>query len=167
MTTIDLAGQTFGLWRVVSRDGRRLWNCICTCGTSKRVRHDHLRSGMSQSCGCVKAKSLGDLARTHGGSKRSEYTVWISMKDRCTNKKHKSYPNYGGRGITVCDQWLQSFARFLADIGPRPCGRTGKCSAYTIERRNNDGNYEPGNCYWATWEEQARNRRPQKKSDKQ
>jgi hypothetical protein len=94
---------------------------------------------------------------THGLSGTPEYTSWKGMKERCLNTRHKKFKNYGARGITVCERWMNSFDNFLADMGPKPEPKRD----YSIERKNNDGNYEPGNCKWATQDEQQKNRRPQ------
>lgn len=89
---------------------------------------------------------------THGKSKTPEYHAWVNMKDRCLNPKHKQYKDYGGRGIQICERWLK-LENFFKDMGERPSG-------LTLDRINNDGNYEPSNCKWATWKEQQNNRRP-------
>lgn len=97
---------------------------------------------------------------TIGGGYTPEYSVWRSMKSRCLNTSNAHFADYGGRGISVCDRWLHSFVNFLADMGPRPAGvGKGGRALYSIERKNNDGDYEPGNCKWATRTEQMRNRR--------
>lgn len=103
---------------------------------------------------CSGKSSPGDQSKTHGMTYTSEYTTWLSMKDRCLRTKNKKYKDYGGRGITVCERWRDSFENFLADMGRKPSANL------SIDRINNDGNYEPGNCRWATQLEQVRNRRP-------
>ncbi len=144
----DLTGQRFGRWSVIGRtDARRLrdtaWVCLCECGTERLVKSTALRSGTSKSCGCIQKASYDKRTRTH----RS----WISMRLRCFGKNQKSYKNYGGRGITVCERW-DDYLNFLSDMGERPLGTT-------LDRINGEGNYEPGNCRWATPRAQANNMR--------
>ena len=155
----NLAGQTFG--RLVVRSfhgnetgGGAIWLCDSESGTEKPVPARHLRRGDVQSCGCLAADTLRKRSVTHGKSKTSQYKIWTSMIQRCTNPQNPEYPYYGDRGVTVCDRWLNSFEAFLEDMGPRPSAR------YSLDRfPNNDGNYEPGNVRWATDKEQGRNRR--------
>jgi len=117
----------------------------------------NLRTGSAKSCGCLMRESRARRARTHGMVGTPIYYVWDAMIQRCTNPKHPSWANYGGRGITVCERWLK-FENFLAGVGKRP--REG----LSIDRKNNDGHYEPGNVRWATRTEQNNNRRPRKSS---
>lgn len=133
-----------------------VWMCRCDCGQEKAVPGRCLRAGVSQSCGCLARERARETltARliTHGMSRSVEHNAWRQMKARCANANHVNYPNYGARGITVCERWRQSFESFIADMGPRPPG-------HSIERVNNDGNYEAANCRWATRLEQNDNKR--------
>ena len=123
----------------------------CECGTEKTARLYQLRDGISKSCGCFRK----EVFVTHGRSRTNDrtYRSWTHMVQRCTNPDVDCWENYGGRGITVCERWLNSFSNFLADMGPRPS------LEHSIERIENDGNYEPGNCAWATKKEQCNNTR--------
>lgn len=150
----DLTGQRFGSLAVVSRaesDSRRerRWVCICDCGTTSVVPSSSLRLGRTKSCGCGKGKTIHGYARDSIPSR--EYRTWQSMKQRCLNQRCREYKYYGGRGITICDRWLH-FENFLADMAPRPQGTD-------LDRVDNDGNYEPGNCRWASRTTQMLNTR--------
>lgn len=131
------------------------WLCRCDCGTEKVIGAHELRREATRSCGCLmrEAAKKTCIDRTkHGMSQSSTYRVWANVIARCTNPNERSYPNYGGRGIKICDRWLQSFEFFLEDMGERP-------ARLTLDRKNNDGDYELGNCRWATRAEQNRNKR--------
>ncbi len=124
--------------------------CRCDCGNVVNVYPYSLPNGNTKSCGCLKGHALRKDG--HGLTKTKEYRAWGHMWSRCTNEKVKSYRYYGGRGISVCDRWA-SFKNFFEDMGKSPSG------AHSIDRIDNDGNYEPGNCRWATVKEQRRNKR--------
>jgi hypothetical protein len=162
---IDLSGQRFGkltVRRLAYRDKghRAYFKCVCDCGKEVEVRSDHLRSGKILACGCLIGRhhNGGGRTVTHGNTsfhrRTVEYKAWDNMRSRCCNTKRHNYKNYGGRGIKVCDRWLNSFENFLADIGRKPGPE------YSVDRINNDGNYEPGNCRWATPSEQRCNQGP-------
>ncbi len=152
----SLLGNTFGRLTVISRasngkhrDSR--WWCRCQCGTEKVVDARHLKSERILSCGCFWMERI----TTHGqsGSNRTPtYAAWVSAKSRCFNPKNKDFKNWGGRGISMCQEWADDFLAFCRHMGPRPDG-------LTLDRKDNDGDYEPGNCRWATWKEQAQNKR--------
>lgn len=157
----DMTGKRFGRLTAISADdncsGVRRWICLCDCGNQVSVSQGSLASGNSKSCGCLRADTIGSLSRTHGhrtDRKRTpEYTAWQCIKERCYNRHNKRYADYGGRGISVCGRWLNSFENFLSDMGMRPSPE------HSIERKENSGNYEPDNCVWATRQEQGRNKR--------
>jgi len=155
-TFIDLTGNTFSRLTVISQDkkvGKHLmWNCVCTCGNHTKVSTTHLRQRKIHSCGCLRDSCAGDRARTHGMTGTTEYRSWQKMKERCLVKACKDFKNYGARGITICERWLNSFENFFADMGEKPKG-------YSIERINNELGYNPENCKWATVSEQNSNTR--------
>lgn len=155
----NLTGQTFGRLTAVEpagRDGRGalLYRCTCSCsGREVIVRAYNLSRGNSQSCGCIRSEKSGARVRTHGQHGTRLYETWCNIIRRTTNPNHGSYADYGGRGITVCPEWRDSFEAFARDMGPTY--RDG----LSIDRVDTNGNYEPGNVRWATPKEQARNMR--------
>lgn len=138
-----------------TKGGKAYWYVQCVCENKKTVRGEHLRAGKVKSCGYLNRKKCKLNPITHGMSKTPIYTTWQAMKDRCFNTKADNYINYGGRGITVCDRWVNSFENFIIDMGPRPEGKT-------LDRINNNKNYSPENCQWSTPKVQASNRRNSK-----
>ncbi len=141
--------------RTTSGSTQRRMLCRCDCGSETVVLLNSLRFARTRSCGCIANEATATRNRrnaTHGMSASPEFAVWRSMKQRCSNENHVAYSLYGGRGITVCDLWRDSFERFWKDMGTRPS------LAHSIDRIDNDGNYEPGNCRWATVVEQGRNK---------
>jgi len=152
---IDMVGQQYGRWvvlRIAGRDkgGEIVWLCRCVCGRERVVKGGSLRRGSSKGC----ASCAQERNATHGGSGTRLYVIWRSMRTRCDVESHPTYKNYGGRGIAVCREWNKSFEAFrdwaLAN---------GYKQGLTIDRIDNDGNYEPDNCRWATMKQQNRNAR--------
>jgi len=154
----DLTGQVFGRLTVMSFDhcsaaSKSMWKCLCVCGRTVIVDTSRLRGRVTQSCGCLQRERARKYATRHGRSKTAEYRCWTSMIERCYQENRSDYCRYGGRGIVVCAKWRNSFSEFYDDMGPRPG------PGYSIDRIDNDGNYEPSNCRWATLKQQARNKR--------
>lgn len=158
----DLSGRRFGRLTAVRRIGTAsnrvaIWEAVCDCGNVTSTKSAYLVSGETKSCGCLKrelAVAMGSSSKTHGhardGARSSTYAIWSTMKARCMNPASADFQRYGGRGITVCARWAESFENFLQDMGERPEGKS-------LDRIDGNGNYEPSNCRWATNKEQARN----------
>lgn len=161
---VDISNKTFGMATVLGFAGedrttkqvRNLWWCQCKCGTVFKPRGDHLKSGNTTNCGCVRRIAVGNACRTHGHCNNrqhtTEYRIWCAIIQRCTTAACPGYKHYGGRGITICDRWRESFELFFSDMGQRPKG-------HSIDRIDVNGNYEPSNCRWTTHREQMQNTR--------
>jgi hypothetical protein len=159
-------GDKFGRWTVVSEASGKTfpsrperlmaqWLCRCECGTERAVLAHSLKAGKSTSCGCFTREASSKANTKHGatiGGNSPEYETWGTMRDRCLNPRNKRFAKYGGRGITICDRWLESFANFLEDMGQRPSPK------HSLDRENNDKGYDKDNCRWATSDMQMVNR---------
>lgn len=157
---IQMIGKKFGKLLVLGRakDGNRgevKWICACDCGEKAEIRGMHLRNGKTKSCGCLTVKKTINRMTKHGMARTPEYTAWKNMKRRCYAPGSTNYKNWGGRGIAVCDSWLKSFDNFYKDMGDRPS------PSHSLDRIDNNGDYNKSNCRWATPDEQSVNKRRQ------
>ena len=161
---LKLEGRVFGRLTVIekvnSKRRESVWRCQCECGNESITLGYLLTKGACKSCGCLRRELCSKKHTKHGLCTSPEYKAWQSMKNRCYCPNQTAYPNYGGRGISVCDVWRSNFNQFYKDMGLRPSAE------HSLDRINVNGNYEPINCRWATHEEQVNNRRPLKSLDK-
>lgn len=159
VSALDITGERYGrliaVRRVQNRGRRTVWLFECDCGSTKKIGLEAVRGGLTQSCGCIKKEEIARRSTRHGhsvGRKKSRtLRAWQHAKGRCFNPHDQKFPIYGGRGITMCERWRKDFSAFLANMGECLPGKT-------LDRINPHGNYEPGNCRWATSHEQARTR---------
>ena len=168
MKQLDLTGQIFGNLVVVKRvedhvtcggQKKTMYLCKCSCGNMKVIQSASLRNGRTKSCGCINSEKLKARRTTHGMRKTKAYSTWAGIKTRCFNYKSERFKDYGGRGITMCDEWKNDFQSFYDYVSQIPhFGEEG----YSIDRIDNDGNYEPGNIKFSTAAEQNINQRRSK-----
>ncbi len=154
---LDLIGRRFTRLLIIEfshidKNKHSHWKVLCDCGTKKTVDSSNLRRKLTKSCGCLNSEMRIETNTTHGMSYTVTHKSWRHMKERCLNPKSKSYKDYGGRGITICKRWLDTFENFYEDMGEKP-------RRLTLNRIDNDGDYEPDNCKWSSAKEQANNKR--------
>jgi len=164
MKLIDMTDNRVGRLTIQGRAvsgnrGKVYWRCVCDCGNEVSVRGDHLRYGLVKSCGCYNSECATASHTTHGGYHTRLYKVYRTMLARCNNPKNKEFKNYGGRGISVCEEWRNDFQAFRDWALANGYDETAERGACTIDRINVNGNYEPSNCRWVSMEVQAKNKR--------
>ena len=162
----DLTNKRFGRLEVIRREKnenyRATWLCKCDCGNKKIISSTHLISGLTKSCGCLGKENRTKSRAKHHKTNTKLYYVWKGMKQRCYNPNNKYYYNYGGRGITICDKWKDDFEEFYKWSVKNGYVENALHKSCTIDRINNDGNYEPSNCRWVDMKIQSNNRRKRK-----
>ena len=153
---VDLTGQKFGKLTVIEYVSDSKWKCRCECGNEAIVHSCSLRRGHTKSCGCYQRQQTSAALKKHGMRHERIYHVWLDIKNRCNNPRYKRYYDWGGRGITVCEEWQENFTKFYEHVSMLPnYGKTG----YSLDRIDNDKGYMPGNVRWATISEQNSNKR--------
>ena len=160
----SLVGRKFGRWTVLEYSHNNahrepVWVCKCDCGTIKKVVGANLKSGISKSCGCLHSEIAKRRMTTHGMRYTRIHGVWAGMIERCENPKHKDYKSYGGRGITVCDEWRKDFVAFKDWAYQNGYDENAKQGQCTLDRKDVNGNYCPDNCRWVSMAEQNKNKR--------
>src|SRR6266487_1181524 len=156
---LDISGSKFGRLTAIriaakNKQGTYRWLCKCDCGNEAIVKVASLMDGNTNSCGCLLSESMSKRKTKHNACNTPEYDAWQNMKSRCYDKNRKQYKDYGGRGILVCERWLNSFENFISDMGIKPSAK------HSLDRfPDKNGNYEPANCRWANFYEQSRNTR--------
>ena len=159
MNVLDIIGKKSGrltvIEKAVTRNQKSYWLCLCECGNKVEVIGSNINNGNTQSCGCLQKERTSKAKFKHGLTSTPEYYAWVNMKTRCYNETVEDYPDYGGRGIIVCDRWLgdKGFENFLSDMGKKPS------PGHSVDRINTNGIYEKDNCRWGTEEQQVRNKR--------
>lgn len=168
---IDLTGRRFGRLIVIERcgctpHGDVKWKCLCDCGCDAVVIGASLKNGSTKSCGCLLRETIGNVKLSHGCSRTRLYKVWLHMKDRCYNRSNKNYHRYGGRGITVCDEWRNDFGKFQEWAMANGYDENAPFGQCTIDRIDNDKGYRPDNCRWADMKVQRNNQSKRRKENR-